>query len=236
MVDALRGLAMLAVIWYHTLWDLVNLYDISISWFASDLGFAVQRTIRWCFVLIAGFCFSMGSRPVKRGLMLIGCSVVVTGASYIVGSPIIFGILTFLGIASLLGALWKWITGNKSATFWRSCLGFAVCLALGLWTVNVEIRRMWGVSLPGSWYANYLTAFLGFPHLAFESSDYVPLIPWIFAYGMGYYLYGIMKSRQWLGVLGKGRIKPLEFMGRHSLLIYLAHQPIVYGVLMLVFS
>lgn len=231
LLDAFRGLSILAMIWYHAMWDLVNVCGLQMPWFESDTGFVIQRTIRWCFVLLGGFCVCMGSRPVKRGILLLVCSCVVTAASFVAGSPIVFGVLTFLGLATLLAAFWKWLWRNVKTKVWMPWLGALTCLLLFLLTVNLEIGQLWKWTLPRSLYANYVTALLGFPPLRFSSSDYVPLIPWIFAYGLGYFLYGILKSRQWLGIFCKFRIAPLEFLGRHSLLIYLVHQPILYGIL-----
>lgn len=234
MLDALRGLFVLAMVWYHAMWDVVNVCGISIGWFEGYTGHVVQRTIRWCFVLLSGFCVSMGSRTVKRGIHLLICSVVVTAASFVAGSPIRFGVLTFLGSATLLTAFWKWLWRKQTVRAWMPWVGITVCLGLFLLTMDLEIGKLWKLSMPRGLYANLCTAYFGFPPVGFDSSDYVPLIPWLFAYGMGYYLYGIFKTRQWLGIFCRIRLKPLEFLGRHSLLIYLVHQPILYGVLFLV--
>ena len=76
--------------------------------------------------------------------------------------------------------------------------------------------------------------FLGFPDPEFFSGDYFPLFPWIFLYLTGYFLYGMfMKFPEVKNAL---RIHlPVPFLvtaGRHSLLLYLLHQPL----LMLVFT
>ena len=76
--------------------------------------------------------------------------------------------------------------------------------------------------------------FLGFPGSDFYSDDYFPLIPWIFMYLCGYFLSPAVveacRKRP-----GK-RVEPLTFMGRRSLVVYMLHQPIVYGLLMLVYG
>lgn len=232
-MDALRGLFILAMVWYHAMWDVVHVCGISIGWFEGYTGHVIQRTIRWCFVLLGGFCLSMGSKPGRRGTLLLICSQVVTAASFAAGSPIRFGVLTFLGSAALLAALWRWLWRKLTVRAWMPWAGVVICLGLFLLTMDLEIGKLWKWSVPRGFYANSFTAYLGFPPLGFESSDYVPLLPWLFAYGLGYYLYGIFKTRQWLGVFCKVRLKPLEFLGRHSLLIYLAHQPLIYGLVIL---
>ena len=52
---------------------------------------------------------------------------------------------------------------------------------------------------------------------------------------MGYFAYSIFKKHNWLKVLRCVRFKPLEWVGRNALLIYMLHQPVVYGVLYLIF-
>lgn len=57
-----------------------------------------------------------------------------------------------------------------------------------------------------------------------------PLLPWLFLFWAGYFLHFCM---------GRARMEPLRrsvcpalgWMGRHSLLLYLLHQPVIYGVL-----
>ena len=90
------------------------------------------------------------------------------------------------------------------------------------------------LALPDAWYANYFTAFFGFPPFDFYSTDYFALLPWLFLFWAGYFLHG---------VVGRARMEPLRrsvcpalgWMGRHSLVLYLLHQPVLYGVLNSVF-
>ena len=76
--------------------------------------------------------------------------------------------------------------------------------------------------------------FLGFPDPGFFSGDYFPLFPWIFLYLTGYFLYGMfVKFPEVKKALAIHLPVPfLETAGRHSLLLYLLHQPL----LMLVFT
>ena len=91
------------------------------------------------------------------------------------------------------------------------------------------------LALPDAWYANYFTAFFGFPPFDFYSTDYFALLPWLFLFWAGYFLHG---------VVGQARMEPLRrsvcpalgWMGRHSLVLYLLHQPVIFGVLTLVFT
>lgn len=85
------------------------------------------------------------------------------------------------------------------------------------------------IRIPEALYANLATAYLGFPPADFYSTDYFSLLPWAFLYLCGYELHWILKAA---GVLDapilKKEIRPLAFMGRNSLVIYLLHQPVLY--------
>lgn len=231
LLDAFRGASMIAVIIYHVFWDLANVVCLPMPWFESATAFAIQRTLRWCFVFLAGFCCAMGKHPVKRGLVLLGCSWVVTLVTTWTGSPVVFGVLTFLGSATLISALWRKLLRDRVFPVWVSCLGLGLCLVCFILTNRLETGYLLDRAMPGSLYANDFTAYLGFPPISFRSEDYVPLIPWLFAYGTGYWCYQIFARCHWMGIFTKGRIRALEYIGRHSLFFYLVHQPLIYGII-----
>ena len=84
--------------------------------------------------------------------------------------------------------------------------------------------------LPRSWYANLFTAGLGFPGPGFVSSDYFALLPWLLLFWTGYFLYRLRPAEPLLPDI---RLPGFSAMGRHSLLIYLLHQPVLYALLVL---
>jgi uncharacterized membrane protein len=71
----------------------------------------------------------------------------------------------------------------------------------------------------------------------FYSADYFTLFPWF-----GYFLLGTIlgpilykkRSSHFPGAAGKGWHRPILFAGRTSLIIYVVHQPVVYGLLALI--
>lgn len=56
------------------------------------------------------------------------------------------------------------------------------------------------------------------------------LLPWLFLFWAGYFLHFCM-GRQRMEPLRRSVCPALGWMGRHSLLLYLLHQPVIYGVL-----
>ena len=98
--------------------------------------------------------------------------------------------------------------------------------ALGLLLYGVHIA-----ALPDALYQNYLTAYLGFPHPGFYTTDYFSLLPWLFLFLAGFYVYQ-MAGQRILKISWPG-IPPLNWIGRHALEIYVVHQPVIYGLIWL---
>ena len=238
LVDILRGLAVIAMIAYHTIWDLVYVHGVEVGDFGAytQTRFIIQRTIRWSFIILSGFCFQMGKRKLKRGLTVLGGGVIITLVTMVVmpDYPIHLGVLTFIGSAMVLC-----IPLDRVFRHVPGWLGFGISLLLFLATEHVPEGLLgqgsWTVAMPQQLYSNYFTAWLGMPSLAFYSSDYVPVIPWLFSFWMGYFAYSCFKKWDMLQYLSCLRFEPLEWVGRNALIIYMLHQPVIYGVLYVIF-
>ena len=93
------------------------------------------------------------------------------------GTLVQFGVLTFLGSAALLTIPLRPLLSRIPP---RLELALSFALFLVLWDVNKGFLGLAGVPLlylPRNWYANTLSAGLGFPAPSFVSSDYFPLLP-----------------------------------------------------------
>ena len=231
LLDELRGLDLISMMLFHVCWDLVFLFDVNMRWYAGTPGRLWQQTICWVFILLSGFCAPFGRHMLRRGTVVFGAGAVVTLATlvFMPEGRVIFGVLTFLGTAMLLtGVLEPLLKKIPPAA------GLAVSAVLFALTYHLDERWLgFGglrLALPDAWYANYFTAFFGFLPFDFYSTDYFALLPWLFLFWAGYFLHG---------VVGRARMEPLRrsvcpalgWMGRHSLLLYLLHQPVIYGVL-----
>lgn len=88
-------------------------------------------------------------------------------------------------------------------------------------------------ALPAAWYKPNLF-WLGLPDLTvFSSSDYFPLLPWVFLYWVGYFFARWFRARCTAqpGLPPKA-LRPLCAVGSRTLLIYMLHQPVIYGALL----
>ena len=232
-LDTIRGFALINMILYHALWDAVNIFHADIPWFTSNGAHIWQQFICHTFILLSGFCWHFGKKKLKNALIVLGASVIITvvTAIFMKNSIIFFGVLCLLGSSMLV-----MLPLDKLFKKFNPFAGFAVCFLIFILTKQIPdgyigIGDSVLLNLPEEIYCNYFTSYFGFPFKGFYSADYFPLIPWLFLFACGYFLNPIFERLNLMKYFSSFRCRPLEFLGRHSLIIYMIHQPVVYGVL-----
>ena len=221
-LDLLKGLAFLMMVWDHAVYDLDSLFGVPmdrLGVFKEGVG-VVCAVI---FTTVCGISVTLGKHNLKHGFRLLALALALTAGTLTVdhfmdlGVTIWFGILHFLGTAMLLGHFIKRLP-NAVIAF----LG-AGCFALGVWfgTLTVSVPFLFPIGLCAK---------------GFTSADFYPLFP-----HLGYVCVGILlgktlyRERRSLlpGKEETPAVRPLCFLGRHTLFLYFAHQPVVIGVLYL---
>ena len=230
LLDELRGLDLVSMMLYHACWDLVFLFGVEMKWYAATPGHLWQQSICWVFILLSGFCVPLGHHTLRRGATVFGAGVLVTAVTllFMPEERVIFGVLTFLGAAMLLTGILEPLLKRvmPAVGLAASAVLFVLCSPV---SSGIGIGG-WKLMLPQSLYANYFTAFFGFYPDWFYSADYFGLLPWLFLFWAGYYLHKAVGRRR-MEPLRRPVCPALGWMGRHSLLLYLLHQPVIYGVL-----
>ncbi len=234
LLDTVRGITVISMVIYHTMWDLVYIYGYKFNFYTGKLGYIWQQSICWTFILLSGFCWNFGKNKLKRGLTVFIAGLIVSLATYIFmpSAKILFGVLTMLGSMMLitipLDRMLKKIPHLAGGIF--SIALFFVARNCNDGFLGFEALKV--LQLPKWLYSGNLSAYLGFPPSSFSSADYFSLIPWGFLFLTGYFLYHIMKDYNLdEKLIIKWNVKPLSFIGRHSLIIYMLHQPIIYLIL-----
>lgn len=219
-IDIWRGVACLCMIAYHLAFDLCQFGFWRWEAFESTPMWLFERFIAWSFILCAGIGCRFSRSSIRRGLICAGAGLVVVAASFIVSAPIRFGVLQLLSAGMLLyGLVGRHLRWDRPATP-------VLCLVLyaltAWWTGRVEVGVRW-------------LYWLGFRYDGFVSYDYFPLLPYLFLFALGVWLGEYIRAHRdarWLHVSGG---KALVWMGRHTLLIYLVHQPVLYAAFALLY-
>lgn len=231
-LDVLRGLCILGVIVVHFVYDLVDLYGL-VKWEYPPLFAFIKDWGGVLFLLISGIGVTLGSRCIRRGLVVFAGGLVISAVTYGMyhfgfsgkGIIIYFGVLHCLGICMLLWPSYK----NMS---WASLLLHGIILVvLGLYLDT--LLETGALSTQSQWLMP-----LGIPWAGFSSSDYFPLLP-----NLGFFLIGsalgksVYRKKESLFPKVNPKnfiIRFFSFFGKQSLWIYLLHQPVLNGIIYLI--
>lgn len=211
-IDGLRTFAILGMIGYHILFDLEFFYGRDLNLF-GDFWQGFRIVVAGIFIFLAGYSLTLSKKPLRQGILLLVISGMVSAATfwYLPERGIYFGILHLLGVGYILGALFL----RHLSISIIGCIGI-VFFRLSFFTDQFSV---------------YLLPFGGGKQY-FYMVDYFPLFPWLMPF-----LFGLIAGRKkWLsGSLYFPSSYEHSFFwpGRHSLLIYLIHQPILLGILYL---
>ena len=217
VLDAWRTLAIVLMAAYHFLFDL---YIFGVTgaetMFCTPLN-VLERFICCSFILLAGASARFSRNNLRRGLTVLGAGLAVELGAAAAGQTIRWGVLMLLGASMVL----YHILGKHLQKLPPAALGLGslvLFFAARVWTEAVTVSVLWLYPL-------------GFMAPGFFSADYFPLLPWFFLFLTGWFLFRLRPEE----VREIRKVPVLTAMGRHSLLIYMLHQPVVYGVLSVLF-
>ena len=224
-VDALRGFAIVLMVIYHFCFDLSYFGLAAFDFYQDGFWLNFRTLILSLFLGLVGVSLVLANqsrinvrRYLRRLTLLVACAGLVSLTTWWMFGErfVFFGVLHFIAVASVLGVLF--IRGG-----WLNLpAGVAVIL------FSNRYQSAW-FDTPGWRWIGLMT------HKP-STEDYVPLFPWI-----GVVLLGIFAApfiTRWLqthmqGLSDAVPIRWLALAGRHSLVIYLLHQPLLIGALSL---
>jgi len=235
LLDTIRGITIISMILYHTLWDFVYIGNFNFNWYNSDLSYIWQQSICWSFIFISGFCWQLDKKRLKRGIFIFFLGFLITAITkiFIPDHQIIFGILTLLGSCIIFTIPLNKILKNVS----ERC-GLFISIALFFLFRNINngylgFEKFNIIKLPMCLYNGYFMTYIGFTDKKFFSEDYFSVLPWLFLFVAGYFTYKILYKNEKLYLLKNG-IRGLEHLGKYSLIIYILHQPIIYFIFFII--
>jgi uncharacterized membrane protein len=203
------------MIGYHFGYDLVLFLGVP-TWliFNPILDF-LQPFFAGVFIFLSGVSSRFSRNNLKRGLLMLAAAAAITLVTYFIGLPVWFGIIHFLGAAAILFAFLRPAVDKISRPV-------QLVMYIALYVCAIQFTgRVYNVGW--LWW-------LGFRSAGFSSADYFPILPWIFCFLGGSFL-GVPAARGQLPKwVYKQRVPVLSKIGRHTLLIYILHQPVIYAV------
>ncbi len=237
LIDSLRGLAVVNMVIFHLLYDIFVIYGSNYNWNSQLPVYIWERYICISFIVISGVSLHFTSHPYRRGIIVSLCGFAVTAVTAIaVPSQIIwFGVLNLIGASMMITVIAKPLLRRIQPIFGATAAFLLYALTCGIPRGYIGFFYIKLFSLPEKLYDIGFLFFAGFPSKSFHSSDYFPLLPWIFIFLLGFFLWEQIKRYRADRFFVRG-IPVLDVIGQHSLIIYLIHQPVLMEICQLIFG
>ncbi len=211
-LDVLRGFTVVLMIIFHFSFDLNHFGFVSFDIIRHPFWYFFPRLIVFLFLFAVGAALTLAHadqikwKPFFKRLLLISFwAAVISAATYYAFSDHWIYFGTLHAIA---------VVSVMSLPFlkrpWESLI---VGLCLFIPSITMDITIPW----------------FELPH---SSWDYISPFPWVGASLLG--IFAAHKGIHLIDFPENKLVKSLKYLGKHSLFIYLVHQPILFGILMLV--
>jgi uncharacterized membrane protein len=232
-VDSWRGIAITTMVIYHLMWDLKSFAELYVV-LTQGFWFYFQRFTATSFILLVGISLVISYNRAKgksdntpglywkffrRGLKILAIAMGITVAVRVAGvGRIDFGVLHLIGTSILLAypfLRYRW---------------FNLLLGAGLIAGSYYLK-----TIPVNTYA---FVWLGLEPPNYFYLDYFPLVHWFGVVLIGIFIGNSLfpNGQRRINLPDWGHFFPfnlLQFLGRHSLLIYVIHQPLLIMLLLL---
>ncbi|MEA1908097.1 MAG: heparan-alpha-glucosaminide N-acetyltransferase [Euryarchaeota archaeon] len=227
-IDFLRGLAIIMMVVFHLLYDLTYFGGCDLN-IRSGFWLYFGRATATIFIFLVGVSLTLSFsrygkirnsgqklylKYLKRGLKIFSWGLIITLATWIFLREgfVLFGILHLIGISIILAYPFL------KHRYLNLLLGIAI-IPIGIYLKNFTFSFYWLV-------------WLGFVPDHFCTVDYFPIVPWFGVILIGVFfgnlLYPNYTRKFNLWDCSEFRsIGLFCLLGRHSLAIYLIHQPIL---------
>jgi uncharacterized membrane protein len=220
-IDAVRAIAVIAMIAYHFCFDLRYFGVIRADFEHDPFWLGARTVILSSFLLLVGVSLVLAdvskmssARFWRHVAMIAACAVLVSAASYMLfpRTFIWFGVLHAIAVTLVLA---------------RPLVRYPhAALVVGLVVVAA------GLAASHPIFDQFALGWIGFMTAKPYTEDYVPLFPWAGVVFCGIAVgHALVRNR--FVVLAPIAAPPhwLAWLGRHTLAVYMLHQPVLLGML-----
>lgn len=235
MLDEIRGFAILCMVVYHAMFNLKYSFGVDVPIFFESWFDIIRDIFAGAFIFISGIMCRYSHDNVRRGAQCFFLGMIISFVVPFFSAEIKFGILHMLGISMMLygllsGALEKIppIVGFSvfallAAFTWNASNGFVGFGGSFRWDFPQKAHDV-GVLYP-----------LGILPNKFYSSDFFPLMPWLFVFLAGSFMGYWFKNGSMPRMFYNSHCKWIAAVGRATIWIYILHVPLIYGIFSLIF-
>lgn len=236
-MDELRGLAVFCMIFYHGFFLIGVVFHYSPGNWLFNFFMPAEPFFAGIFIAVSGISSRLSHSNTKRGLKLLAIALALSAVTVFLlpllgveGAGIYFGILHFLSISMLIFALLRPVL-NYISPMW----GIVLCMVLYILTENIGngylgIAPDFRLIIPAKLYELSYLFPVGIHTVTFSSADYFPIFPKLFVFLAGTFFGIYVKAGRVPEWAYKKRIAFLSWLGRHALLVYILHMPIIYVI------
>jgi len=223
-IDVYRGIALAVMAAYHLAWDLNYYGFISTGIGVDPVWLGTQRSILGAFLLLSGASLMLANGGGirwrsfwRREAILAVAALAVSGVTYLIFGPALawFGVLHAIAVCSLL-----------ALPFLRAPIWIGILVAAGSIVVGIVFQSD---AFDPQW-----LDWIGFARNIPDTADLVPIFPWFGVFLLG--ALGMRLVRNATIVTWQSNalaVRGLGLLGRWSLLFYLLHQFVLFGIVML---
>ncbi len=231
LIDALRGVAVFLMVFHHFFYDLCWLLG---DWTAEVFGSRwvlfsnpvfdfLHYIFAGLFIFLAGLSCRLSRSNLRRGTICFAIAMAMTFVTSLplIDSPIRFGVLHLLGLSMMIYGL----AADKNVPRFLRLGIYLALFAASIWlTSSVSTEEI----------AKWLFP-LGWTYPGFYSADYFPLFPWLFVFLVGSWAgYYVADKKLPARFYDRKGVPFFSWLGKKALIIYIIHQPILYGLVMLI--
>ena len=215
-IDLLRVIAIILMIIFHIIYDLNEFVGIDIN-YQTGFWYWIGRVAAFTFIFISGISSGFSKNSTRRGIKVLAFAIVITLVTFalIKEQYIRFGILHLLGTAMIMFPLLKRI--NNYILLFLSVIIIFISSIFDSVLVNTSILLPLGIMYGG-----------------FSTVDYYPIFPYLSAFIMGVIFYKKFYEQNQSIYKHNYENDFLILISKNSLIIYLIHQPIIVGIIILI--